>query len=127
MSALILDAGALIAAENDDRAFLARARVAEQHGRKLRTTSVVLAQVWRDATGRQAKLARFLKAVEILEVSEETGRHIGLLLAKSATRDVVDGSIAAIAHAGDQIATSDLDDIGRLIDAAGIRARIVIC
>lgn len=61
MSALVLDAGALIAVDRDDRAMLARLRAAERHGLELRTNAMVVAQVWRDSQGRQAGLARCSK------------------------------------------------------------------
>lgn len=48
MSALVLDAGALIAVDRNDRAMLARLRAAERHGLELRTNAMVVAQVWRD-------------------------------------------------------------------------------
>jgi hypothetical protein len=48
MSALVLDAGALVAVDRDDRAMMARLRVAQQHGVELRSHSMVIAQVWRD-------------------------------------------------------------------------------
>lgn len=93
----------------------------------IRTTSVVIAQVWRDSTGRQAKLSRFLKSVEIVAVDDELGRKIGLALAKSATRDVVDGSVVVIAQTGDWIATSDPDDIKHLVATSDVTAAVVAC
>ena len=45
MSALILDAGALVAADRDDRAMMARLRASQRHGLELRTNAMVVAQV----------------------------------------------------------------------------------
>lgn len=44
MSALVLDAGALIAVDRNDRAMLARLRAAERHGLELRTNAMVVAR-----------------------------------------------------------------------------------
>ena len=65
MSALILDAGALVAVDRDDRAMMARLRASQQHGLELRTNAMVVAQVWRDRHGRQANMARLLQAVDV--------------------------------------------------------------
>jgi len=48
VSALILDSGALVAVDRDDRATVARLRAAEQHGLELRSNAMVIAQVWCD-------------------------------------------------------------------------------
>ena len=72
MSALILDAGALVAVDRGDRAMMARLRVAQQHGAPLRSNAMVIAQVWRDRQGRQAVLARLLRAVDVRAVSPRT-------------------------------------------------------
>ena len=69
MSALILDAGALVTLNRDDRAMIARLRVSQQHGLELRTNAMVVAQVWRDRHGRQANLARLSRAVDVRAVS----------------------------------------------------------
>ena len=74
MSALILDAGALVAVDRGDRAMLARLRVAQQHGAPLRSNAMVIAQVWRDRQGRQAALAQLLRAVDVRAVSPQDGR-----------------------------------------------------
>ena len=73
MSALILDAGALVAVDRGDRAMLARLRVAQQHGAPLRSNAMVIAQVWRDRQGRQAVLAQLLRAVDVRAVSPQDG------------------------------------------------------
>ena len=77
MSALVLDAGALVAVDRDDRAMMARLRVAQQHGVELRSNAMVIAQVWRDPQGRQVNLARLLRAVDIRAVDQRDGRQAG--------------------------------------------------
>lgn len=115
---LILDAGALIAFENGNRvvqAFLERARV---EGIDVRTTTGVVAQVWRGGR-RQARLALLLKGVREIEFSPERARRTGLLLGAAGLRDVVDGSVIDAAADGDEILTSDPDDITTLARASG--------
>ena len=121
MSALVLDAGALLAVEQNDRSMLARLRVAQAHGLELRTHPFVVAQVWRDKRGRrgrQVNLARLLNAVDIVTVEDQLGRNCGVLLGKAAMSDPIDAAVVLIATSGDRIATSDPDDIRRLAEAA---------
>lgn len=56
MSALVLDAGALVAIDRNDRSLIAGLRVAQQRRVELRTNAMVAAQVWRDRRGRQASV-----------------------------------------------------------------------
>ncbi len=58
MPALVLDAGALIAADRNDRELHAKLRAAERLGLGLRTNGVVVAETWRDSGGRQARDSR---------------------------------------------------------------------
>ena len=127
MSALILDAGALVAVDRDDRAMLARLRVAQQHGAELRSNAMVVAQVWRDRQGRQASLTRLLRAVDVRAVDHQGGRDAGVLLARSGTADPIDATVVLLAAPGDRILTSDPDDLARLAAAAANRAVIVPC
>jgi hypothetical protein len=127
LSALILDAGALVAVDRDDRAMLARLRVAQQHGAELRSNAMVVAQVWRDQQGRQAGLARLLRAVDVRAVEHQDGRDAGVLLAVAGTADPIDATVVLLATPGDRILTSDPDDLARLAAAAANRAVIVAC
>ena len=127
MTALVLDAGALIAAEREDRETTARIRLAQRSGQDLRTTGIIVAQVWRDPRGRQATLARLLKSVDVVPVDQTLGRAAGVLLGRSGRGDAVDASVVAVAAAGDRILTSDPDDIRPLVDASGRAIRVVRC
>lgn len=127
MSALILDAGALLAVDRGDRAMIARLQVAQTAGLELRSNAVVLAQVWRDRRGRQVSLARLLRAVDVRAVSPGDGRDAGALLGDSGTADAIDATVVLLAAAGDRILTSDPGDLSRLAEAAGTRAAIVSC
>ena len=127
MSALVLDAGALLALERNQRATVARLRAAVRQHVDLRTTAIVLGQVWRNPEGRQARLARLLRAVEVRPVDEQMGRRAGVLLARAGTSDPIDATVVLVAESGDRILTSDPADIQRLVAAAGKRAATVPC
>jgi hypothetical protein len=127
MSALVLDTGALLAVDRGDRAMAAKLRIAECSGLGLRSTGVVIAEVWRDAGGRQAELARLLKSVDVRAVDQRLGREAGVLLGKSGVTDAVDATVVAIALAGDSVLTSDPLDIGRLVSASRRSIRVVPC
>ena len=127
MSALVIDAGALLAVERGDRPMLARLRAAQLHGLDLRTSAIVLGRVWRSGEGRQARLARFLRAVDSRSVDEQMGRRAGVLLARAGTDDPIDATVVLVAENGDRILTSDRTDIERLVAASGVRAAVVVC
>lgn len=127
MSALVLDAGALVAVDRDDRAMMARLRVAQQHGVELRSNAMVIAQVWRDPQGRQVNLARLLRAVDIRAVDQRDGRQAGVLLGVTGTADPVDATVVLLANPGDRILTSDPDDLTPIAAAAPNRAVIIAC
>ena len=127
MSALILDAGALLAVDRGDRAMIARLQVAQRAGLELRSNAMVVAQVWRDGRGRQVSLARLLRAVDVRAVNPGDGRDAGALLGDAGTADAIDATVVLLAAAGDRILTSDPRDLSRLAEAAGSRAVIVPC
>ena len=127
MSALILDAGALVAVDRDDRAMIARLRASQQHGLELRTNAMVVAQVWRDRHGRQANLARLLRAVDVRAVSQRDGREAGALLGDAGTSDPIDATVVLLAAPGDRILTSDAGDVARLAEAARNQAVVITC
>ncbi len=127
MTALILDAGALVAVDRDDRAMIARLRAAQQHGMELRSNAMAVAQVWRDPHGRQAQLARLLAAVDVRAIDHQAGRQAGLVLGQASAGDPIDATVVLLAAPGDRIMTSDPADLTKLAEAAGRRAVIVAC
>lgn len=127
MTALILDADALLAIDRDDRTMIARLRVAQQSGLDLRSNAMVVAQAWRDRRGRQANLARLLQATDVRAVRPSDGREAGALLADAGTTDPIDATVVLLAAPGDRILTSDPGDLTRLAAVAGNRAVIVPC
>jgi predicted nucleic acid-binding protein len=127
MSALVLDTGAFVAVHRGDRAMMARLRMAERSGLELRSTGVVVAEVWRDERGRQAHLALLLKAVDVRAVDERLGREAGVLLGKTDVADATDATVVAIAVTGDRVLTSDPGDLGKLADASHRSIIVVPC
>ncbi|MBV9141638.1 MAG: hypothetical protein JO115_12100 [Pseudonocardiales bacterium] len=127
MSALVLDAGAFVAVERDDRELLARLRVAQRHGMELRSTAIVVAQVWRDPQGRQARLARLLRSVDVRPVDDQAGRAAGVLIGQAGTQDPIDATLVLLARPGDHILTSDPQDIQRLVRAADRSVPVIRC
>lgn len=122
---LLLDAGAFIAVERDDRTVIALIKRELTLGRVPVTHGAVVGQFWRGGSGRQAGVARLLRAVQIEAVDDALGRRAGLLLRSSGTRDVVDAALVLLARDGDEIATSDAADLVPLAVASGVDAEIL--
>ncbi len=116
---LILDAGAFVALERDDRSMWRRLKAELLAGTPPVTHGGVVAQVWRGGIGRQVLLARGLAGVDIASLDEALGRSAGLLLGRAHLGDAVDAAVVALATDDDRIVTSDPDDLQRLVDAAG--------
>ena len=122
---VILDSGAFVALERDDRAMWRRLKATLQSGSPPMTHGGVIAQVWRGGTGRQTRLARALHAVETVSLDDELGRRAGVLLARTGLSDAVDAALAAMATHGDQIITSDTDDLAALAAATDRRVDVI--
>lgn len=122
---LILDAGALIALENNDRAMWRRLDLELREDRRPVTHGGVVAQAWRTGTGRQARLARALQAIDVVGLDRGLGKEAGRLLRLSRTSDAIDAAVVVLAAPGDQIVTSDPEDIDRLVFASGLPIDIV--
>jgi predicted nucleic acid-binding protein len=125
VSALILDAGAFIAVERNDRNVIATLRVAQQAGLDLRTHALVIAQVWRSGGARQARIARLLPAIDVQAVDENMGREAGELLGRARTQDAIDATVVVVARSGDRILTSDPKDIRHLVSHSGKQLVVV--
>ena len=120
--AIVLDAGGLIAIDNNDRRVAALLRIAHRERIPVRTSAVVVARP--GARARQANLARTLAGTNIVSVDAAVGRRIGELLARTGTADVVDGHVALLTDPGDTVITSDKIDIQRLLASRMVTAVI---
>jgi hypothetical protein len=121
---LVLDAGALLAIDRRERRVGALLRVAQQERIPVGTSPAAVAQVWRHGA-RQAHLARILAGVAAPSLDLDTGKRLGTLLGATGRRDVVDAHVASLARTGDQMLTSDPDDLGRLLDALSVKATVI--
>jgi hypothetical protein len=125
--AVVVDASALIAVDRADRAMGALLRVAHEARLPVRTSTAVVAQVWRDGS-RQASLARVLAGVDVVPVDGGDGRAVGELLGLAGIADVVDGylalALALVVRAGDTVLTGDVADLRVLVDARGVGAAV---
>jgi hypothetical protein len=120
---VLLDAGALVAIDKRDRRIGAMLRVLHRERVPAWTSAAVVAQVWRHG-GRQAPLAQVLAGVGARALSAHDGKRVGELLAIARTADVVDAHLALLVDNGDQVLTSDVADIGRLLAARHVEATL---
>jgi hypothetical protein len=90
----------------------------------VRTSTAVIAQVWRGGP-RQALLARALTGTAEVPLDPAQARNIGVLLGATGLSDVVDAAVVDIADDGDTIVTGDPDDIVALALRTGRTLQIV--
>ena len=121
---LVLDAGAFIGIERADRKVAALVTLARRLDAELITVAPVIGQVWRNGA-QQARLARAMPMIVVLTVTLDDARAAGELLRAAGTSDVVDALIALRARPGDQVLTSDPDDLRGLLAARGVPALVV--
>lgn len=129
MTALVLDAGALIALDRNDRGVWAMLRVAADDASTVQVPAGVIAQAWRDGR-RQALLSRALRHCDEVPLDGVTARAAGLLCGRTGTTDVIDATVAITAagiarHDDVAIVTSDPADMRRLMSMLNVAARVV--
>jgi len=124
MTSVVYDAGALVAAERNDRRMWAEHRVRLELGLSVVVPAPVVAQVSRSP--RQVQLRRLLAGCEVVEFDEAGAHNAGRLLASSKTNDVVDAALVDLAiRRGADVVTGDTHDLSRIASAAGVRLRIL--
>ena len=132
MSALVIDAGALIALDRADRDMWADLRRAATAGATVVVPAGVVAQAWRDGA-RQVRLVRALQSMDELPLDGAVARLAGVLCARSGSTDVIDATVAMAAASFPRseavtLATSDrsdIDDLLELLRADHVRIRPV--
>jgi hypothetical protein len=129
MTTLVLDAGALIALDRNDRSTWAMLRNAADDSAEVSVPAGAIAQAWRDGS-RQALLARALSHCDEVPLDSTLARATGLLCGQAGTTDIVDASVALIAAARSRggpvaLVTSDPTDIAHMLDTLGASVRIV--
>lgn len=122
---MVLDAGALIGIDRDDRRTAGLIELGRRGGATLVTAAPVVGQAWR-GSARQARLARLLAMVEVRSTHLADARAAGELLAGAGTADVVDALLALLTLPGDQLLTSDPADMRTLVEVRGLPVTVVV-
>ena len=121
---LVLDTGALIALERNERQMWVRLKAAQQGGHLPMTHAGVLGQVWRGGP-RQARLSQALAGIDVRPLDEHMGKETGRLLGAAGMSDVIDAAVILLSQDGDEIVTSDHDDLERLASASGRHIELI--
>ena len=101
-----------------------RLKAAHTAGELPLTHAGVLGQVWR-AGSRQAHLSRAVAGVDVRPLDARLGRTAGELLSAAGLSDVIDAAIVLLCIDGDDIVTSDREDIERLVTASGRHVELI--
>ena len=121
---LVLDSGALVALERNERQMWIRLKAAHVDGVLPLTHAGVLGQVWRGGP-RQARLSQALGGVDIRPLDEPLGRAAGQLLGVAELADVIDAGVVLLAADGDEIVTADHVDREKLAAASGRHVELI--
>lgn len=123
MNGVTYDAGALLAADRNDRLLVALHRRTLQRRIAPTVPAPVLAQAWRG--GPQPSLSWLLSGCQIEDMDEPRARVAGALCGAAGASDVVDAAVVAGALARqDAVVSSDPRDLRRL--AAALDAQLEI-
>jgi hypothetical protein len=110
------DAGGLIALDRNDRRVIVLIARATEVGARITVPATALAQAIR----RPARLVRVTRLVrqpttDVVPLDRVDATSIGRLLSASSTEDIVDAHVVVCARRmGQQVGTSDPDDVRRL-------------
>jgi predicted nucleic acid-binding protein len=110
------DAGGLIALDRNDRHVVVLIARAAEVGARITIPATALAQAIRRPE-RQARLSRLLRqpTTDVVPLDRVDATSVGRLLNASSTDDIVDAHVVVCARrAGQQVVTSDPDDVRRL-------------
>ena len=125
MSNIVLDAGALVALERNDRSLWTALKLSALSGGDAIVPGAALAQVWRGIPG-QARLAAALQHCVVASF-DAVVRDVGALCGRAKTSDVCDAHVAIVAATrGDVLYTSDPRDMRRLLAAYGGRVPAIV-
>lgn len=117
MSGAVLDAGALLAFERQDRRVVGLVARVRERGETISVPAGALGQVWRDGRA-QVRLVRLLawQHTVVVPLDDHAARAAGQLCGATGTWDVIDASVVLVAWQSDAlVATSDPGDL-RLLD-----------
>lgn len=121
---LLLDAGAFIALEREDKVVTAIVKGQVRAGIPPITHGGVVGQVWRGGA-KQVRIANALALCKIVPLDADLGRRAGVLLRLARKSDVVDAALMVLAADGDAIITSDPRDLVALAAASGAHVELI--
>jgi predicted nucleic acid-binding protein len=110
------DTGGLIALDRNNRQAIVLVVRATEVGARITIPATALAQAIRRPE-RQARLSRLIRQpnTDVIALDRVDSTSVGRLLNASATDDIVDAHVVVCARrAGQQVVTSDPDDVRRL-------------
>ena len=113
MNGITFDAGGLIALDRNDRRAIALIARATERGMRITIPATALAQAIRNPA-RQARLSRLIRqaGTDLIPLDGPDATAVGLLLARTATADIVDAHVVICARrAGQAVVTSDAGDL----------------
>ena len=116
MNGITFDAGGLIALDRNDRRVIVLLARATELGVRVVVPATALAQVIRNPA-RQTRLSRLIRQADtdLVPLNGPDATAVGLLLAETATADIVDAHVVICARrTGQVVVTSDPGDIGRI-------------
>jgi hypothetical protein len=128
MSGLVVyDAGALIAADKNQRLFLRAHDLLIRGGVRPLLPAPVLSQVWLPG-GKHTVLNGVISGCTVIPFTDEAAREVARLCRKAGSTDVVDGFVAftALRNGSAPVITSDVDDIRALLYGEPEATRIVV-
>lgn len=125
MSRIVLDSGALIALERNNRVLWGALKLAASRSADVLVPTAALAQVWRGSPA-QTQLSRAL-AFCVLAPFDSVARAVGELCGRTRTTDICDAHVAIVAATrGDILYTSDPKDMVRLLSAFGGKTPAIV-
>ena len=113
MAGLVLDAGALIGLDRNDRRVIAMLARVSERGEEVTIPASALAQAIRQPE-RQVRLARLVRqpSATVVPLNRADATSIGRILAASGTSDIVDAHVVVCARrTGQPVVTADADDL----------------
>jgi hypothetical protein len=113
VNGIAFDAGGLIALDRNDRRVLTLIARATERGMRITIPATALAQAIRNPA-RQARLSRLIRqaGTDLIPLDGPDATAVGLLLARTATADIVDAHVVICAQRAEQaVVTSDADDL----------------
>lgn len=125
VSGITFDAGGLIALDRNDRRVFALLARAMERSMRITIPATALAQAIRNPA-RQARLCRLIRqaSTDLIALDGQDATAVGLLLARTATADIVDAHVVVCAQRARQaVVTSDAGDLRRL--APGLQLVVV--